>query len=57
VSHWKVSLAYGAAQVIIGFSLILIKPEGVPFLVLAYSLYSLIFALASLFIRKKVSAR
>ena len=55
ISHWKVSLCYGFAQLIIGLSAIFLKPNGIFFILLAYLAYSLIFVLFSIIIRKKVS--
>ncbi|MDA3791456.1 MAG: UDP-N-acetylmuramyl pentapeptide phosphotransferase, partial [Desulfobacula sp.] len=57
ISHWKISLAYGVAQMLIGLSVIFIKPKGIYFILLTYLVYSLIFALVSIIIRKKVSIK
>ena len=57
ISHWKISLAYGFVQILIGLSLIMIKPMGVYFILLVYLVYSLIFAWVSINIRKKVAIK
>ena len=57
ISHWKVSLAYGFLQAIIGLSIIMIKPMGVYFILLSYLAYSLIFAWVSIIIRKRVAVK
>ena len=57
ISHWKVSLAYGFLQAIIGLSIMLIKPMGVYFMLLAYLVYSLIFIWVSIIIRKRVAVK
>ncbi|MCP4723129.1 MAG: UDP-N-acetylmuramyl pentapeptide phosphotransferase, partial [Desulfobacteraceae bacterium] len=57
ISHWKISLAYGFLQVFIGLSIIMIKPMGVYYILLAYLVYSLIFAWVSISIRKRVSIK
>ena len=54
ISHWKVSLAYGFVQAVIGLSIIMIKPMGFKFILFAYLIYSLIFAWFSIIIRKRV---
>jgi Fuc2NAc and GlcNAc transferase len=54
VSHWKISLSYGFVQMMIGLSFIFLKPMGVYIIVLAYLVYSFIFVLVSINIRKKV---
>ncbi|MCP3940375.1 MAG: UDP-N-acetylmuramyl pentapeptide phosphotransferase [Desulfobacteraceae bacterium] len=55
IKHWKVSLAYGFTQAIIGLSTIFVKHRGIYFILLTYLIYSLIFAWVSIIIRKKVS--
>jgi len=55
IRHWKVSLAYGFAQLMIGVSVFLIKPKGLYFILAAYLVYGLIFAWISIIIRKKAS--
>lgn len=57
VSHWKVSLAYGVSQMLMGLSFIFLQPKGFSFMMLAYLVYSLIFAWVSINIRKKVSIK
>ena len=57
ISHWKVSLAYGFVQAVIGLSIIMIKPMGVYFILLAYLVYGLIFAWVSISIRKRVAVK
>lgn len=55
IRHWKVSLGYGVAQLMIGGAVIFLKPRGLYFILLAYLVCGLIFAMASIIIRKKVS--
>ena len=57
ISHWKISLAYGVLQGAIGLSVIWIKPLGLPFILLVYMIYSIIFAWVSIAIRKKVEIK
>ncbi len=57
ISHWKISMAYGLLQAVIGLSIIMIKPMGLYFILLAYLVYSLIFVLFSISVRKKVSVK
>ncbi len=57
ISHWKISLAYGFVQLLIGLSIIIIKPMGVYFILLAYLVYSLIFVFFSISVRKKVAVK
>jgi Fuc2NAc and GlcNAc transferase len=57
ISHWKVSLAYGLSQLLIGLSLIFVKPKGIFFILLAYLVYCLIFIWVSIKIRRKVSIK
>jgi len=54
ISHWKISLGYGFAQLIIGLSVIFIKSQGIYLILSTYLFYGLIFAKVSIIIRKKV---
>jgi Fuc2NAc and GlcNAc transferase len=54
IPHWQVSFCYGVIQLIIGFSLIILKPKGIYFILLSYLIYIFIFIFISIFIRKKV---
>jgi len=54
ISHWKVSSVYGAIQLIIGFTLIMLKPKGLYFVLSTYLICGFIFTLISIFISKKV---
>jgi Fuc2NAc and GlcNAc transferase len=44
IAHWKISLGYGLMQLIIGLFVISIKPKGLFFLLSAYLIFGLIFA-------------
>lgn len=57
ISHWKISLAYGTIQMIIGSTLILLKPKGFSFILLSYLIYGAVFTLISIFINKKVCSQ
>jgi len=57
ISHWKISLVYGFVQTVIGLSIIMIKPMGVYFILLAYLVYSLIFIWFSISLRKRVAVK
>lgn len=57
ISHWKISLGYGIVQMMIGLSIIFLKPKGIYFILLAYLVYSIIFAVFSIIIRKRVSSQ
>lgn len=52
--HWKISMAYGFLQIIIGFSFMFLKAKGIPFIIGTYLIYSVIFAFISISIHKKV---
>lgn len=56
ISHWKISLAYGMVQLIIGLSAILIRQKGLPHLFGAYLFYGLIFFIFSIVIRRRYSS-
>ena len=53
IPHWKISLGYGLIQLIIGLFVISIKPKGLFFLLSAYLIFGLIFAVFSAFVRRK----
>jgi len=57
ISHWKISLAYGFVQMLIGLSFILLKSKGVYYILLACLVYCLIFTVFSITIRKKASIK
>ena len=57
IRHWKVSLGYGVAQLMIGGTVIFLKPRGLYFILLAYLVCGLIFVMASIIIRQKVSIK
>lgn len=57
ISHWKISVTYGLVQMMTGLSIIFIKPKGIIYILLIYLIYTLIFAVISILIRKKVSNR
>lgn len=57
ISHWKISLGYGLVQMMIGLSVIFIKPMGIYFILFFYLVYSLLFIWFSIIIRKKVSVK
>ncbi len=54
ILHWQVSFAYGAVQLIIGLTLIMLKAKGLYFILLVYLIYGIVFILISIFIHKKV---
>jgi len=54
IPHWQVAFAYGAVQVAIGLTLIVLKPKGLYFILSAYFIYGIVFTLISIFIHKKV---
>ena len=54
VSHWKVSLAYSFVQMVIGFSVILIKQKGLNYILMAHIIYIFLFIMVSIGIRRKV---
>jgi len=53
IAHWKISLGYGLMQLIIGLFVISIKPKGLFFLLSAYLIFGLIFAVFSAYIRRR----
>lgn len=57
IPHWKISFAYGAVQLIIGGTLILLRPKGLYFILLSYLIYGAAFTLISILIRKKVCSQ
>lgn len=54
IAHWQVSFLYGAIQLFIGLTLIIMKPKGIYFILLAYLVYGVVFTLIAIFIQKKV---
>lgn len=53
ISHWKISMGYGVMQLVIGLSVVFIKPDGILFLLMTYLAYSLAFFIFSVIIRRK----
>lgn len=53
--HWLVSVGYGICQAVVGLSLIAVKPSGISAILSTYFIYSILFAVISLFIRFKAN--
>ena len=56
IGHWKVALGYGMVQLVIGVSVIAVQPNGWGVLLGIYVLYSILFALFSIVVRRKFVA-
>lgn len=54
MAHWKVTMLYGFAQLIVGLSIILIRNYGETIIVLLLFFYFAIFTLISFYVRKKM---
>ena len=57
VAHWKISLGYGAFQLIVGSSILLIKIKGEMAMVSTLMLYFCTFTILSLIFRKRVKCK
>ena len=55
ISHWKVSVGYGALQFLVGLSVLLVKPLGLMHVILFLAFWFSVFFLFSAFIRKSVA--
>lgn len=53
-AHWKISLGYGAVQLLIGLALILLRPYGIVVVFLLYAVCTMMFIRLSNVVRKKV---
>lgn len=54
IPHWKVTMLYGSIQLIIGLSVIFIRPYGLAIVLLLLAVYFIIFALSSFHFRRKL---
>jgi len=54
IKHWKISLAYGFVQLLIGFSVVAIRPRGIAALFSVYFVYFVIFMVVSNRIHKLI---
>jgi Fuc2NAc and GlcNAc transferase len=54
VPHWKVSCGYGAAQLFIGLSVLLVRPSGVWAVAGSLSLYFAVFVIINILVRRKM---
>jgi len=57
ILHWKVSLSYGAFQLIVGISILLLKGAGSMAVVSMLVLYFCAFIILSYFLRRKVKSQ
>jgi Fuc2NAc and GlcNAc transferase len=55
IAHWKISLAYGFVQLLIGVSVLWAKPFGLPPVLFLLGLYFFIFVCLNIHIRKEMS--
>lgn len=53
IAHWKVSLGYGIVQWLIGWSVLLVKPFGLPSVLMLLSICFFCFVLLNIHVRKK----
>jgi Fuc2NAc and GlcNAc transferase len=51
ISHWKISVGYGIFQLMVGFTILLLKPLGTKFILLLLVTYSAIFVLLTYRVR------
>ncbi len=54
VAHWKVSIGYGLFQLVIGLSIVFLRPYGIVPVFLLYAACSIVFVKVSCIIREKV---
>jgi len=57
IIHWKVSLGYGAFQLIVGVSILLLKDTGCMTILSMLALYFCVFIVLSYFLRRKVKSQ
>jgi Fuc2NAc and GlcNAc transferase len=57
IIHWKVSLGYGAFQLIVGVSILLLKDTGCVTILSMLVLYFCVFIVLSYFLRRKVKSQ
>ena len=56
IAHWKVSIAYGLLQLMVGISVLLLRPFGISVILILLALYFLAFIVVSSTIRKTLKA-
>ena len=55
ISHWKISIGYGMAQLIIGITVLLLMPFGTAVILILLAVYFLAFLLLSRSVRKSLA--
>jgi len=56
IAHWKISIGYGLVQLIIGITILLLRPFGLSIILLLLGVYFLTFVRVSFTIRKSLTA-
>ena len=56
IAHWKISLAYGLFQLIVGITILLLRPFGISVVLPLLALYFLAFVFASSAVRRSLAA-
>lgn len=57
IPHWKISVLYGVAQILVASTVILARPWGILFVISQLATYLIIFACISFYFRRKLAAR
>ena len=57
IAHWKVSTGYGVLQLVVGISVLVLKPFGVLSVIFLLSVFFAGFIFANYFVRVKVGKR
>jgi len=55
IAHWKISIAYGLLQLIIGITILLLRPFGISIVLLLLAVYFLAFIIVSSAVRKNLT--
>jgi len=56
ITHWKIAIAYGLVQLIVGITILLVKPFGISVILLLLALYFISFIIVSSAVRKSLAA-
>jgi len=56
IPHWKIAIAYGLVQLIVGITILLVKPFGISVILLLLAVYFLSFIIVSSAVRKSLAA-
>ena len=56
IPHWKISIGYGLAQLIVGITILLLRPFGISMILLLLAVYFLAFVFTSSAVRRSLAA-